>query len=81
MPQVVCTSLSAVPLELIKSRRFDPETPIEETVGGCNPDYERSLRAANVQMRALNDVVMAGYARYIGMSSCFAWQCESAAHF
>ena len=27
-------------------------------------------------MHALNDVVKAGYARYIGMSSCFAWQCK-----
>lgn len=26
-------------------------------------------------MQALNDVVKAGYVRYIGMSSCFAWQC------
>jgi len=25
-------------------------------------------------MRALHDVVQAGYARYIGMSSCYAWQ-------
>ncbi|KAG8999736.1 hypothetical protein FRB94_014090 [Tulasnella sp. JGI-2019a] len=25
-------------------------------------------------MQALNDVVKAGYARYIGMSSCYAWQ-------
>ncbi|KAG8867523.1 hypothetical protein FRB97_003235 [Tulasnella sp. 331] len=25
-------------------------------------------------MHALNDVVKAGYARYIGMSSCYAWQ-------
>jgi aryl-alcohol dehydrogenase-like predicted oxidoreductase len=25
-------------------------------------------------MRALHDVVKAGYVRYIGMSSCFAWQ-------
>lgn len=24
-------------------------------------------------MRALHDVVQAGYARYIGMSSCYAW--------
>ncbi|KAG9017591.1 hypothetical protein FRB90_000633 [Tulasnella sp. 427] len=36
--------------------RFDPNTPIEET------------------MEALNDVIKAGYARYIGMSSCYAWQ-------
>ena len=26
-------------------------------------------------MKALHDVVQAGYARYIGMSSCWAWQC------
>jgi len=29
-------------------------------------------------MQALHDVVKAGYARYIGMSSCYAWQCEIA---
>lgn len=28
-------------------------------------------------MQALNDVVKAGYVRYIGMSSCYAWQCRS----
>ena len=38
--------------------RFDPNTPIEET------------------MQALHDVVKAGYVRYIGMSSCYAYQCE-----
>ncbi|KZP11002.1 aryl-alcohol dehydrogenase [Athelia psychrophila] len=27
-------------------------------------------------MHALHDVVQAGYARYIGMSSCWAWQCS-----
>lgn len=27
-------------------------------------------------MQALHDVVKAGYVRYIGMSSCYAWQCE-----
>ena len=26
-------------------------------------------------MHALNDVVKAGLVRYIGMSSCYAWQC------
>jgi len=26
-------------------------------------------------MTALHDVVKAGYVRYIGMSSCYAWQC------
>jgi hypothetical protein len=25
-------------------------------------------------MQALHDIVQAGYARYIGMSSCYAWQ-------
>lgn len=29
------------------------------------------------QMQAMHDVVQAGYARYIGMSSCFAYQCAS----
>ena len=27
-------------------------------------------------MQALHDVVKAGYVRYIGMSSCYAWQCK-----
>lgn len=27
------------------------------------------------QMQALHDVVKAGYVRYIGMSSCYAYQC------
>ena len=27
-------------------------------------------------MQALHDVVKAGYVRYIGMSSCYAYQCE-----
>lgn len=31
-----------------------------------------------MQMQALHDVVKAGYVRYIGMSSCYAYQCESA---
>lgn len=28
-------------------------------------------------MQALHDVVKAGYVRYLGMSSCFAYQCQS----
>ncbi|KZP33565.1 aryl-alcohol dehydrogenase [Athelia psychrophila] len=43
-------------VDVLQCHRFDPETPIEET------------------MQALHDVVRAGYARYIGMSSCYAWQ-------
>jgi aryl-alcohol dehydrogenase-like predicted oxidoreductase len=27
-----------------------------------------------IQMEALHDIVKAGYVRYIGMSSCWAWQ-------
>ena len=43
-------------VDVLQCHRFDPDTPIEET------------------MQALHDVVQAGYARYIGMSSCAAWQ-------
>ncbi|KAG9017564.1 hypothetical protein FRB90_000769 [Tulasnella sp. 427] len=43
-------------VDLLQCHRFDPNTPVEET------------------MQALHDVVKAGYARYIGMSSCYAWQ-------
>ncbi|KAG8943123.1 hypothetical protein FRC04_003203 [Tulasnella sp. 424] len=43
-------------VDLLQCHRFDPYTPIEET------------------MQALDDVVKAGYVRYIGMSSCYAWQ-------
>ncbi|KAJ7367511.1 NADP-dependent oxidoreductase domain-containing protein [Mycena albidolilacea] len=43
-------------IDVLQCHRFDPNTPIEET------------------MQALHDVVKAGYARYIGMSSCYAWQ-------
>lgn len=43
-------------VDVLQCHRFDPNTPIEET------------------MRALHDVVQAGYTRYIGMSSCYAWQ-------
>ncbi|HTT86494.1 MAG TPA: aldo/keto reductase, partial [Acidimicrobiales bacterium] len=43
-------------VDLYQIHRFDPRTPIEETMG------------------ALEDVVRAGKARYIGASSMFAWQ-------
>jgi len=43
-------------IDVLQCHRFDPDTPIEET------------------MQALHDVVQAGYVRYIGMSSCWAWQ-------
>ncbi len=34
--------------------------------------FDRQLK-----MQALHDVVKAGYVRYIGMSSCFAYQCKA----
>ncbi|CAG8585929.1 3869_t:CDS:2 [Acaulospora colombiana] len=46
-------------VDVLQCHRFDPNTPIEET------------------MKALHDVVQAGYARYIGMSSCYAYQFQA----
>ncbi len=43
-------------VDLYQIHRFDPETPIEET------------------LEALNDVVRAGKALYVGASSMYAWQ-------
>ncbi len=43
-------------VDLYQIHRFDPETPVEET------------------LEALDDVVRAGKARYIGASSMYAWQ-------
>ncbi|KAJ7122213.1 NADP-dependent oxidoreductase domain-containing protein [Mycena epipterygia] len=43
-------------IDVLQCHRFDPDTPIAET------------------MHALDDVVKAGLVRYIGMSSCWAWQ-------
>jgi aryl-alcohol dehydrogenase-like predicted oxidoreductase len=49
-------------VDLYQIHRWDPETPIEET------------------MNALDDVVSAGKARYIGASSMYAWQFAKAQH-
>lgn len=49
-------------VDLYQIHRFDPFTPVEET------------------MEALNDVVRAGKARYIGASSMFAWQFAKLQH-
>lgn len=43
-------------IDLYQCHRFDPDTPIEET------------------MDALHDLVKSGKVRYIGMSSCYAYQ-------
>ena len=49
-------------VDLYQIHRYDPETPVEET------------------LEALDDVVRAGKARYIGASSMFAWQFADALH-
>ena len=49
-------------VDLYQIHRFDPNTPIEETMG------------------ALDDVVRAGKARYVGASSMHAWQFAKAQH-
>jgi aryl-alcohol dehydrogenase-like predicted oxidoreductase len=49
-------------VDLYVIHRWDPHTPIEET------------------MEALNDVVRAGKARYLGASSMYAWQFARAQH-
>src|SRR5262249_44240770 len=49
-------------VDLYQIHRFDPETPIEET------------------LEALDDVVRAGKALYIGASSMFAWQFQQMLH-
>jgi aryl-alcohol dehydrogenase-like predicted oxidoreductase len=49
-------------VDLYQIHRFDPTTPIEET------------------LEALNDVVRAGKALYIGASSMYAWQFQKMLH-
>jgi 1-deoxyxylulose-5-phosphate synthase len=49
-------------VDLYQIHRFDPETPLEET------------------MQALDDVVRAGKARYVGASTMRAWQFAKAQH-
>lgn len=49
-------------IDLYQIHRWDPFTPIEET------------------LEALDDVVRAGKARYLGASSMFAWQFSKALH-
>jgi aryl-alcohol dehydrogenase-like predicted oxidoreductase len=73
-------------IDVLQCHRFDPETPIEETVSFLFTWLLFGLvfvRANEryTQMQALHDVVQAGYVRYIGMSSCHAWQCTSTRTF
>ena len=56
--------------------RFDYNTPIEETVGALAVETVNAPMLIVIsQMQALHDVVQAGYVRYIGMSSCWAYHC------
>ena len=62
-------------IDVLQCHRFDKDTPIEETVQTYPPtDHVRQLMSS--QMEALHDVVKAGWVRYIGMSSCWAYQCK-----
>ena len=63
----------------VAGHRFDPDTPIEETVRFIRTHgvalQELTCTLVLLQMQALHDVVKAGYVRYIGMSSCWAYEC------
>ena len=56
------TRLGVDHVDLYQIHRWDPHTPLEET------------------LRALNDIVQAGKARYVGASSMYAWQFATALH-
>lgn len=56
------TRLGTDYIDLYQIHRFDPETPVEET------------------MEALHDVVKAGKARYLGVSSMAAWRFAKLQH-
>ena len=68
----------------VQGHRFDPDTPVAETVRMLSLFAPKTIVLFHSvfffdQMQALHDVVKAGYVRYIGMSSCYAYQCETAA--
>ena len=59
-----------------RSSSFASVTTLGNSAIGHRFDYTTPIEET---MNALHDVVKAGYVRYIGMSSCFAYQCETAA--
>ncbi|KAG6872571.1 hypothetical protein C0995_008722 [Termitomyces sp. Mi166 len=63
-------------IDVLQCHRFDYEPPIEETVQPPAPSHniQYLLNCDTLQMQALHEVVKAGYVRYIGMSSCHAYQ-------
>lgn len=77
----VLQCLSSIPYDAAQAdsdhtgHRFDTETPIEETVNILYIHKSRNILFIRTQMHALHDIVKTGYVRYIGMSSCWAYQC------
>ncbi|EMD36276.1 hypothetical protein CERSUDRAFT_95617 [Gelatoporia subvermispora B] len=60
-------------IDVLQCHRADWDTPFEETVSDALFLLVPPLQQG-AQMQALHDVVKAGLVRYIGMSSCYAWQ-------
>jgi len=63
-------------IDVLQCHRFDYDTPIEETMSRMSffLDILQIYPIFGLKMQALHDIVKAGYVRYIGMSSCWAWQ-------
>ena len=69
------------PLTFIRSRKHIFES-VKHSLERLQLDYIDVLQCHRFDydtpieetMQALHDVVKAGYVRYIGMSSCYAWQ-------
>ncbi|KAH9066638.1 aryl-alcohol dehydrogenase [Lactarius vividus] len=63
---------------------FHISDSVKKSLERLQPDYIDVLQCHRFDpstlieetMQALHDVVKAGYVRYIGMSSCYAWQCK-----
>jgi aryl-alcohol dehydrogenase-like predicted oxidoreductase len=76
----VFSCLKELSLFRCAGHRLDRVTPIEEIVLSfkfhiIQPHSNLFVIPIAFQMKALHDVVKAGYVRYIGMSSCYAWEC------
>ncbi|KDQ17444.1 hypothetical protein BOTBODRAFT_607037 [Botryobasidium botryosum FD-172 SS1] len=63
---------SAASTSLTRSRR--PSSASSLIMSMCSSAIVSTMTPIEETMRALHDVVQAGYARYIGMSSCYAYQ-------
>lgn len=63
-------------IDLLQCKRSSRKANInlvDSSFSGHRFDYDTPIKET---MQALHDVVKAGYVRYVGMSSCYAWQCE-----